>query len=435
MRIGFAGLSHLGIVSSVCAASKGFEVVAYDPDARRCERVGQGVLPIVEPGLPELLAASRSRLRVTSDPALLRACSVVVLASDVPTDAEHRSDLAGIHGLLETLQTHAAPEAALVLLSQVPPGFTRAAADALRAAGPDRPGRLWYQVETLVFGQAVERGLKPERFIIGCAQPNDPLPDAYAEYLAAFGCPRLPMRYESAELAKIAINMFLVSSLSTANTLSELCEAIGADWAEIAPALALDRRIGPHAYLKPGLGVAGGNLDRDLATVSALAHAHGTEAGVVEAWRINSAHRRQWALALLHQEVLSRCEHPRIAVWGLAYKPHTASTTDSPAVDLLRSLHPFDVRVYDPCATLNGEAGAGALRQVPSALEACAGADALAIMTPWPEFSRVPADVLRTAMRGRVIIDPFGVLDAASCNERGFRYARLGQPAPAWAVS
>lgn len=429
MRVGFAGLSHLGIISSACAASKGFDVVAYDPDAGLCAEVGRGQPPITEPGLAELFAASCGRLQVTSAPDGLRACDLVVLASDVPTDAEHRSDLVGIRRLLDTMQTHTAPEAVLVILSQVPPGFTREAAEALQAASPDRPRRLWYQVETLIFGQAVERGLKPERFIVGCAQPSDPLPDAYAQYLAVFGCPILRMRYESAELAKMAINMLLVSSLSTTNTLSELCEAIGADWTEIAPALALDRRIGPHAYLKPGLGFAGGNLDRDLATISALAQAHGTDIGIVEAWRSNSAHRRQWALTALHREALSQCVHPRIAVWGLAYKAHTASTKHSPAVDLLQSLHPFEVRVYDPCASLDGAAGVDGALRAPSALDACQGADALAIMTPWPEFSQVPLRELKAVMRGRVLVDPFGVLDEAACSAQGFRYARLGTPA------
>src|SRR3970282_1279053 len=151
----------------------------------------------------------------------------------------------------------------IVVLAQVPPAFTR---------GKQRPGRLlYYQVETLIFGRAVERALQPERYIVGCADPALPLPPAYQGFLQAHGCPILPMRYESAELAKISINMFLVASVSTANTLAELCEKTGAEWSEIVPALKLDKRIGPHSYLAPGLGIAGGNLERDLATVCRFA--------------------------------------------------------------------------------------------------------------------------------------------------------------------
>ena len=100
------------------------------------------------------------------------------------------------------------------------------------------------------------------------------------------------MRFESAELCKIAINCCLVSSISVANTLAELCEGIGADWSEIVPALKLDRRIGAYAYLAPGLGIAGGNLERDLATVVRLADGIGSDAGVVKAWVANSRHRK-----------------------------------------------------------------------------------------------------------------------------------------------
>src|SRR6266542_5708454 len=138
------------------------------------------------------------------------------------------------------------------------------------------------------------------------ADPQAPLPAALAALLGECGCPVLPMRYESAELAKIAINMCLVASIATANTLAELCERIGADWGEIAPALRLDRRIGPHAYLAPGLGIAGGNLERDLHTVCRLADAHGTDAGVVHACLGNSRHRGQWATRTLRKVLLAR---------------------------------------------------------------------------------------------------------------------------------
>jgi len=117
---------------------------------------------------------------------------------------------------------------------------------------------LFYQVETLIFGQAVERALAPERVIVGCRDPKAALPEPYSTYLKAFDCPILPMRYESAELSKISINVCLVASIGATNMMAELCEGIGADWSEIVPALRLDRRIGRHAYLAPGLGIAGG---------------------------------------------------------------------------------------------------------------------------------------------------------------------------------
>src|SRR6266542_3364063 len=212
------------------------------------------------------------------------------------------------------------------------------------------------------------------------ADPQAPLPAALAALLGEFGCPVLPMRYESAELAKIAINMCLVASIATANTLAELCERIGADWGEIAPALRLDRRIGPHAYLAPGLGIAGGNLERDLHTVCRLADAHGTDAGVVRAWLANSEHRRDWALRQVHERVIPLAPTPTLAVLGLAYKEDTASTKNSPSLALLADLAPFVVRVYDPAVRARPECHPR-LVSTASALEACTGAHALLIMT------------------------------------------------------
>jgi UDPglucose 6-dehydrogenase len=304
-----------------------------------------------------------------------------------------------------------------VVLSQVPPGFTRAR---------QRPGRLlYYQVETLVFGRAVERATQPERFIVGCPDPAAPLPPALDTFLKAFGCPILPMRLESAELTKISINCCLVASVSVANTLAALCERIGADWSEIVPALKLDRRIGQYSYLAPGLGLAGGNLERDLATVLRFSKEHGTEAGVIAAFVANSAHRKDWALRTLHEAVLAAVPAATVAVLGLAYKENTHSVKNSPSLALIRQLGPWRLRVFDPVVPASAAphpaaAGAG------SALEAAAGADALAIMTPWPEFRALSCAAIAKAMRGRLVLDPYRVLDAAAARDAGLDYRTLG---------
>ena len=119
----------------------------------------------------------------------------------------------------------------------------------------------------MFFGDAIQRALKPERIIIGAE--DDHFPDnKFKKYLSQYNCPIINMNYESAELAKIAINICLVSSISVANTLSEVCEKINANWFNVTKALKLDKRIGRHAYLSPGLGIAGGNLERDLSTIT-----------------------------------------------------------------------------------------------------------------------------------------------------------------------
>lgn len=416
-RIAYVGLTHLGICSAIAAASKGFPTFGFSPDADLVARLATSQLPVVEPGLDELLRNYRERIAFTADAAALHDCDVVFVALDVLTDDAGNSDLSPLNSLLDLVFRHARPESVIVILSQVPPGYTRTRVQAGRL--------LFYQVETLIFGRAVERATKPERFIVGCSDPRQPLPLAFAEFLNAFGCPILPMRFESAELAKIAINCCLVASVVTANTLAEICENIGADWSEILPALRLDRRIGPYSYLVPGLGIAGGNLERDLATIVKLGDAQGTDVGVVRAWQANSRSRRDWVLRKVHELVLTGRADPKLALLGLAYKENTHSTKNSPALSLLADLAPFGVIAYDPVVAVDGS-WHPRLSGAADALAAAEGADALIIMTPWPQFKDIKPTDIASRLRGKIVIDPFACLDRSACHAAGLSYHTLG---------
>jgi UDPglucose 6-dehydrogenase len=418
--VGFAGLTHLGLLSAVGTASKGFSVVGYDPDGQRVDAIRAGRMPVVEPGLDELVRAHAQRLTWSADIAALRACDLVYIATDVPTDDQGQSNLEPIDALIAQVGPALKPDALLVILCQVPPGYTRRLAFPLE--------RRFYQVETLVFGRAVERATQPERFIVGCADPERPLPAKYREVLSAFGCPILPMRYESAELCKISINCCLVASVTVANTLAELSERIGADWHEIAPALRLDRRIGQFSYLAPGLGIAGGNLERDLATVMRFANEVGSEATLIEAFVRNSRHRRDWALRTLHDRVLARTADPRLGILGLAYKENTHSTKNSPSLALIQALHPWPIRVYDPVVPARA-ASHPRVEATADAVSVADGTDAVVIMTPWPDFRKLDPAALARRMRGRLLIDPFKVLDPKACRAAGLDHAVLGMPA------
>jgi len=307
--VGFAGMTHLGLLSATAVCSKGFETVCYDADSKLTAALSRGELPVIEPGLPEQLAGNGKRQTFSSDLKALAACDVVYIAPDVPTGDKGQSDLSGIRVLIANVTAALNPKAVLVVLCQVPPGFTR-------SLNAPPPARLYYQVETLIFGRAVERATFPERYIVGCADPAKPLDAAFEAVLKAFDCPILPMSYESAELAKISINFCLVASISVANTLAEVCEEIGAVWSEIVPALKLDRRIGQYSYLAPGLGIAGGNLERDLATVIEIGDSKGTDTGVVKAWIANSRHRRDWAARTIKKVLLDHSPAATVAVWA-----------------------------------------------------------------------------------------------------------------------
>jgi UDPglucose 6-dehydrogenase len=414
--IGFAGLSHLGINSAAATAARGFQTVGYHDDASFAARLSDSEPNVNEPGLREMLREHSSRLRFSADASVLRACDIVYISIDVPTDDEGRSDLAPIDRIVDTAISAMKPDAILVVLCQVSPGYTRKL--------PVAAERLYYQVETLIFGRAVERALNPERFIVGCADPNRPIDPRMQKYLAAFDCPILTMRYESAELAKISINMYLVASVSITNTLAELCESIGADWSEIVPSLRLDRRIGQYAYLTPGLGIAGGNLERDLATITELAAAHNTDASVVAAELANSRHRKDWTWQILKSHGFDHRPGLTIALLGLAYKENTHSTKNSAALALLARLRGKTVRVFDPVISTAPEGSDAVVAD--SELAAAEGADAVCIMTPWPQFSTIDPKALKDKMRGLVLIDPYRMIDGAAAKAAGLSYATLG---------
>jgi len=262
--IGYAGMTHLGINSAAAGAEHGFDVVCYDSDAERIAALIGGEIPVVEPGLPELMKKNAGRLSFTADSKKLASCDVVYISSDVPTNDTGESDLTPIEKLVGEIDAAIPDGAILVILCQVPPGFARRQ----RRAGPS----LYYQVETLIFGRAVERAMYPERFIIGCAQPADPLPPAFAQYLESFGCPILPMRYESAELAKISINACLVSSVSVAkNEFSRIFER-GDDHVGILrlPLLV----IAFHQKRVAAGGISGGDIPPAVADHEALSEVH-----------------------------------------------------------------------------------------------------------------------------------------------------------------
>jgi UDPglucose 6-dehydrogenase len=419
--VGFVGMTHLGLVSASTVAGAGFETICYDRDEGLVANLQGRRLSVLEPGLPELIAANGARQTFSANAADIARCDVVYLAPDIATDDEGRSDDGVLRELIELVRPVLRQDAVLVVLSQVEPGFTR-------SMSVPEPARRYYQVETLVFGRAVERATRPERYIVGCADPAQPLDPRYRAVLDAFDCPVLPMLYESAELAKISINCCLVASVSVANMLAELCEGIGADWSEIVPALRTDRRIGPFAYLAPGLGIAGGNLERDLATVCRLAEAHHSDAGVVKAWRHNSRYRRDWAVRTIRKALLDANPQAEIAVWGLAYKEHTDSVKNSPSLATIRQLPGVPFRVHDPVVPASAAAGAR-VTGASEPLEATAGAEALMILTPWPDYRRIaPAEIARS-LRGRIVLDPYAVLDRKAAEAAGLVYYTLGRRA------
>lgn len=398
--IAYVGLTHLGLVSAVAALEKGFRVICFDPNNTLVAALKSGKYPIDEPGFRETLERHKEKLLFTSSPEELKKADLVYISPDIPTNDSGESDLRGIKELITFVAPYVSETSCLIVLSQVPPGFTRSL--------PFPQQRLFYQVETLVFGIAIQRALYPERFIIGA---ENSLNSCFETFLKTFDCPLLVMDYESAEFCKICINAFLAASVSTANTLEEICGKIGARWSDIVPALRLDKRIGEHAYLAPGLGLSGGNIERDLKTITTLAQKQGAHGQVVDSFIKNSCHRRNWPLNLFYDHIFPHFlgKALTLGVLGLAYKENTHSTKNSAALRLLSQLKDFDIQAYDPLVK-SLPISSTSIKLKPSLWDAIRGADILFLMTPWPEFKTLKLEELLQLMRGKFIVDPYNLL-------------------------
>jgi len=417
MKIAFVGMSHLGLIYSVVYAQKGYEVVCIDPDEKLIRKLKMGDLSIQEPHLNNVFEEVRDRLFFTSDYNHVKDCKVVYISRDVSTDEIGNSQLEEITQLVNKVLANVALDSHLIILCQVPPGFTRRIQNNAKC-------NVLYQVETLVFGNAIVRAQNPERIILGLPSNREGAPQDILDLLECFQCPILQMSYESAELAKISINIFLASSVTTANTLAELCEKLGANWNDIKKALRLDMRIGLNSYLNAGLGISGGNIERDLRTTLKLSQQWDTHSNFLEGIISNSQDRKTWPSKIVMNELNAKGKHYRLAIWGLAYKSNTNSLKNSPSIENINALiELFEISVSDPVAQLPKELE-NRIMFSKEALSIAQGADALLILTDWDDYRNFQISTILSRLNRPLIIDPYGVLKDK--NLEGVKYYTLG---------
>ena len=397
MIIGFIGLSHLGLVSLCAAANKGCDIIAYDLHIN-AKLINANSIDINEPGLNSIFKKNKKRIKITKNIQDLSKCDLIYISKDVPTNSNGKSDLKPIKKIVKRL-SFLYKKPILIILSQVNPGFTRKI--------KWNKKKLFYQVETLVFGNALKRALKPERIIIGSNNSNEKIDPKLKSFLNKFKCPILNMNYESAELAKISINMFLVSSITTTNLLSELSTRIGAHWTDISKALKLDRRIGGHAYLNPGLGISGGNLERDVNSVIQMNKKMNLDSRMFEYWKKKSEYYKNWPIRKF-LDLKKKIRINNISILGLTYKPDTDSLKNSPSLEIISKLkREYSLTLYDPVIKSLTSKNYNFSNSI---IEAVKDSDLIFIMTPWKQFKILNSKKITKMLSRKIIIDPFEVI-------------------------
>lgn len=418
LTIGYSGLSHLGLVHAVASASKGLKIIARDSSLSKIENLQNSHTDINEPLLTELLINNKKNLKFTTEVKDLVNCDIIFVSLDVETDISGKSELSFVSNSIEEILEVIDTSSILVILSQIPPGFTR------KINNRYSKFLIYCQVETLVFGEAIDRALFPERFIVGCMGPNIKLNKKYRKFLKMFNCPVLPMLYESAELTKISINAFLAASVTMSNTLAEISEIIGANWSDVIPSLKLDKRIGQYSYVKPGLGLSGGNIERDLYTIAQLGKKCGTHFNTVNAIIENSQHRKDWLWRIFKETRTFEIKNSRIAVLGLSYKENTSSIKNAPSIDFIRQLSEYRVSVHDPVVKTTLPDFVTFYEKIYDCIK---DVDLLVLATPWSDYKNLDLARVKEIMKGITVIDPFELINYDLAREMGFLHICLGK--------
>jgi UDPglucose 6-dehydrogenase len=416
MIVGFLGMSHLGINYAVASAEKGFDVICYDPNYEKIKNLINNKIDFYEPDLEKLLKKNKKKIFFTNQINLIKKCDLIFLSQDVPTNYKNESNLILIRNLIKETILHLNKKSCFVILSQVHPGFTRQISL--------NKNRLYYQVETLIFGQALNRIFNAERIIIGSSHLKNKINKYYSFFLKKFKCPIINLTYESAEIAKISINIYLIMQVCTSNLLASVCEKIGADWSGVISTLKLDRRIGNYAYLNPGLGLSGGNLERDLKTLIEVVKKNSIHDTILQSFFLNSKISKDWVLRKIKKLRLNK-KKDKIAILGLTYKENTDSIKNSPSIDLIQKLNKYKIFAFDPKANISSLKNINMFRSY-SINQTLENAKVLVIMNKWSEFKKISIKKLKKKLLQKNIIDPFGVLKELNLQNKGFNYHVIG---------
>jgi UDPglucose 6-dehydrogenase len=425
--IGVIGVGYVGLVTAVCFADLGHEVVCRDINPARVDALQRGETPIYEPGIDHLLERNRDRLHFTLDLGeLVERCRITFVCVDTPPMHSGDADLSRVHAVIDELP-RAGERLVLVMKSTVPVGTGDRLRTELDARGMGHVGYV-SNPEFLREGRAIDDFTQPDRIVIGAIDDADA--DVVAGLYASFeDAAVIRTDVASAEMIKYASNAFLAAKISFINEIANVCEEVGADVSVVAQGMGLDDRIGPH-FLRPGIGYGGSCFPKDVRALKQLAGNSGYHfqllTSVIE---VNDLQKRRVVGKL--ERHLGPLRGRRIALLGLAFKANTDDMREASSLVLAARLRAEGAQVvaYDPVAMDSASALMGEeVELCGSMLQAVTGADAVVIVTEWGEFRGVATPAVRDAMAQPLIVDGRNLLDPGQVRAAGFAYESVGRP-------
>jgi UDPglucose 6-dehydrogenase len=420
-RIAVIGTGYVGLTTGTCLAHLGHDVVCADIDVAKVSRLQRGEIPIVEAGLEDLVNETmrKGKLRfVVGAASAASECEFAFLCVPTPEGEDGEADLRYVEAAAVEIASVLPHESIVINKSTVPVGSTRVVEKVMKRADV----RVVSNPEFLREGSAVHDFLHPDRVVVGADDQTAAL--RVAALYESINAPVVVTDASSAETIKYAANAFLATKISFVNAIAAICEGVGADVRDVMRGIGYDRRIG-NEFLRPGPGWGGSCFPKDTLALLKIAEKANYKFELLEG--VVDVNLQQFDRMTNR---ISEAAGPDgvVAVWGLTFKALTDDLRDSPSLEIVSRLldRGHSIRAYDP--TVNGE-----LRNFPSIsiceneIDACRGADVLAVLTEWENFRWVdPADVSK-AIRASKVVDTRNLLDRSAWRHAGFDYQGVGR--------
>lgn len=429
-KICVIGTGYVGLVTGTCFADLGNHVTCLDIDPDRIEKLHQGIMPIYEPGLEELVAQNvkAGRLDFTTNyENALKGAQFAFIAVGTPSGVDGEADLQYVRQAAEAVADLVNDPIILVNKSTVPVGTGDWVADIINKRRNGKP--LEFQVvsnpEFLREGSAINDFMIPDRVVLGSLDRS--AAEELAKLYAPLRCAVLITDLRTAEMIKYASNAFLATKISFINEIANICDELGADVTQVARGMGLDKRIGP-AFLDAGMGWGGSCFPKDVKALAHMAVLHGTQPQLLQAvMDINRNQRRRIIVRL--RKILGTLNDKTIGVLGLSFKPNTDDIRDSPPLEIIYLLENegAHVKAYDPQAMeLVGKVDKR-IELCDNAYEVAKDADALVLATMWNEFKQIDFQKIKESMKQPVLIDGRNLYDPDTMKAIGFTYHGVGR--------
>jgi UDPglucose 6-dehydrogenase len=400
-RVGVIGLGYVGLTTAIGLARLGHDVVGYDLDVKRVESLARGESPIHEEGLEEWVrkCTEDKSLSFTSEASDFQGAEseFLFICVGTPQDIDGAADLSTVFEVALEVAAHASPDSVIVVKSTVPVGTGKKVKDAIGRSDV----YLASNPEFLREGTALLDFMEPDRIVVGAQ--SDQVAQRVLHLYSKVSCPKIATTLESAELSKYASNAYLAMRLTFANDLTELASKSGARGDDVLAAMGLDKRIG-SSFLKPGPGWGGSCFPKDTRALVSVAHGFGVSLPLVSA----TVESNEAAFVRVAETIMELCggsvSGKTIAIWGLSFKANTDDIRDSPSLAITRILlsKGASVRAYDPIALAPDLPN---FIQTASSMDAAKGADALAVLTEWPEFAQENPNLVAAVMNTQAVFD------------------------------